>query len=217
MFTHTHVTSEILAVALPQFLEFFVRGGFFMAVLVALSIFSLAIILQRALVLRLDRVLPPVVLNSLRSYKAGTSIDTLQRVLNTEPSPLSRVLSTLIQHRDWPRTEALDAIQIRARHEIARLESGLVFLEITTGISPLLGLLGTLSGLVGIFANIGDHGDPQMVASGISEALNCTIVGLGVAVPNLVAYNYFTRRVEIVSIELETLTTELMSKLSLGK
>jgi biopolymer transport protein ExbB len=124
-------------------------------------------------------------------------------------------LDNVLQHRNWPRTEILDAVQTRARHEISRLESGLVFLEITTGISPLLGLLGTLSGLVGIFANIG--GDPQMVANGISEALNCTIVGLGVAVPNLVAYNYFTRRVEVVSIELESLTTDLMTKLSLSR
>ena len=96
------------------------------------------------------------------------------------------------------------------------MESGLVFLEITTGISPLLGLLGTLSGLVGIFANIGDHGDPQIVATGISQALNCTIIGLGVAVPNLIAYNYFTRRVEVISIDLESITTDLMAKLSLG-
>ena len=188
-----------------------------MAVLVILSIFSLAIILQRALVLRLDRVLPPPVLYSLKTYKPGGELEPLQRVLSSTPSPLSRVLTTLIQHIDWPRAEALDAIQIRARHEIARLEAGLVFLEITTGISPLLGLLGTLSGLVGIFANIGDQGDPKLVAGGISQALNCTIVGLGVAVPNLVAYNYFTRRVEIVSIELESLTTELMTKISLGR
>ena len=127
------------------------------------------------------------------------------------------MLENVIQHRTWPRTEILDAVQTRARHEISRLESGLVFLEITTGISPLLGLLGTLSGLVGIFGNIGNHGDPQIVANGISEALNCTIVGLGVAVPNLVAYNYFTRRVEVVSIELESLTTDLMTKLSLSR
>lgn len=210
-------TNVSLAIAFPAFIEFFVKGGFFMAVLVVLSIFSLAVILQRALVLRLERVLPPSILSLIRAYRPGSDIDTLQHLLNSEPSPLSRVLTTLIQHRDWPRAEALDAIQIRARHEIARLEAGLVFLEITTGISPLLGLLGTLSGLVGIFANIGDHGDPQMVASGISQALNCTIVGLGVAVPNLIAYNYFTRRVEIVSIELESLTTDLMTKLSLGK
>ena len=209
--------SLTLAVALPGFIHFFIKGGFFMAVLVILSIFSLAVILQRALVIKMDRALPPAVLRTLENYKAGSSTEALQKALQSESSPLSRVLLTLLQHKDWPRAEALDAVQTRARHEISRLESGLVFLEITTGISPLLGLLGTLSGLVGIFGNIGDHGDPQMVANGISEALNCTIVGLGVAVPNLIAYNYFTRRVEVVSIELESQTTDLMAKLSLGK
>ena len=188
-----------------------------MAVLVLLSIFSLAVILQRALVLKIDTVLPPDILRALESLKQGATTDAFQKKLSTEPSPLSRVLLTLIQHRDWPRAEAIESVQIRARHEIARLEAGLVFLEITTGISPLLGLLGTLSGLVGIFGNIGAHGDPQMVANGISEALNCTIVGLGVAVPNLIAYNYFTRRVEVISIELESLTTDLMTKLAIGR
>jgi len=210
-------TDFILASGLPAFVSFFVKGGFFMAVLVLLSIFSLAVILQRALVLKIDTVLPPDILRALESLKQGATTDAFQKKLSNEPSPLSRVLLTLIQHRDWPRAEAIESVQIRARHEIARLEAGLVFLEITTGISPLLGLLGTLSGLVGIFGNIGAHGDPQMVANGISEALNCTIVGLGVAVPNLIAYNYFTRRVEVVSIELESLTTDLMTKLAIGR
>jgi len=210
-------TDFILASGLPAFVSFFVKGGFFMAVLLLLSIFSLAVILQRALVLKIDTVLPPDILRALESLKQGATTDAFQKKLTAEPSPLSRVLLTLIQHRDWPRAEAIESVQIRARHEIARLEAGLVFLEITTGISPLLGLLGTLSGLVGIFGNIGAHGDPQMVANGISEALNCTIVGLGVAVPNLIAYNYFTRRVEVVSIELESLTTDLMTKLAIGR
>ena len=188
-----------------------------MAVLLVLSVFSLAVMLQRAMVLRMDRSLPMTVEEAVRSYKGGDSVESLKVSLEKSPSPLSRVLLCVLQHRDWPRTDALDAIQMRARHEIARMESGLVFLEITTGISPLLGLLGTLSGLVGIFGNIGAHGDPQMVANGISEALNCTIVGLGVAVPNLVAYNYFTRRVEVVSIGLESLSTDLMTKLSIGR
>jgi biopolymer transport protein ExbB len=199
---------------LPGFVKFFVQGGFFMFALLILSVFSLAVILQRARVIKMDRALPEEVLFALQDFKGG-STETLERVLRQEPSPLSRVLGNVLQHRSWTRAEILDAVQTRARHEISRLESGLVFLEITTGISPLLGLLGTLSGLVGIFANIG--GDPQMVANGISEALNCTIVGLGVAVPNLVAYNYFTRRVEVVSIELESLTTDLMTKLSLSR
>ncbi|MCX6959315.1 MAG: MotA/TolQ/ExbB proton channel family protein, partial [Verrucomicrobia bacterium] len=206
-----------LAAALPGFIKFFAQGGFFMAVLVILSIFSLAVILQRALVIKMDRALPPDILRSVAIFKEGSSIESLQKSLSLEPSPLSRVLLSVIQHKDWPRAEILEAVQTRARHEISRLESGLVFLEITTGISPLLGLLGTLSGLVGIFGNIGAHGDPQMVANGISEALNCTIVGLGVAVPNLIAYNYFTRRVEVIAIDLESLTTDLMAKLAIGR
>jgi biopolymer transport protein ExbB len=204
----------LLLATLPGFIKFFVQGGFFMFTLLILSVFSLAVILQRARVIKMDRALPMEVIRALQAFKGG-STESLERVLRQEASPLSRVLDNVLQHRNWPRTEILDAVQTRARHEISRLESGLVFLEITTGISPLLGLLGTLSGLVGIFANIG--GDPQMVANGISEALNCTIVGLGVAVPNLVAYNYFTRRVEVVSIELESLTTDLMTKLSLSR
>jgi biopolymer transport protein ExbB len=207
----------LLTADTPAFLQFFIRGGFFMAFLLILSIFSLAVILQRAMVLRIDRSLPASVEDALHAFKSGDSVDILTRRLEATPSPLSRVLLCVLQHRDWPRPDALDAIQMRARHEITRMEAGLVFLEITTGISPLLGLLGTLSGLVGIFGNIGAHGDPQMVANGISQALNCTIVGLGVAVPNLVAYNYFTRRVEVVSIGLESMSTDLMSKLSLGR
>lgn len=200
----------------PGFIKFFAQGGFFMYVLLVLSVFSLAVILQRARVIKMDRALPPEVIGWLKAFK-GDSPEILEKQLHGDPSPLSRVLLSVLQHKDWPRAEILDAVQTRARHEISRLESGLVFLEITTGISPLLGLLGTLSGLVSIFGNIGAHGDPQIVANGISEALNCTIVGLGVAVPNLVAYNYFTRRVEVVSIELESMTTDLMAKLAMGK
>ena len=209
--------TPLLIAAAPGFIKFFVQGGFFMFVLLVLSVFSLAVIFQRAMVIKTDRAIPPSVLRTVENFKPGTPTESLQRAFQSEPSPLSRVLLSLLQHRDWPRAEILDAVQTRARHEISRLESGLVFLEITTGISPLLGLLGTLSGLVGIFGNIGDHGDPQMVANGISEALNCTIVGLGVAVPNLIAYNYFTRRVEVIALELESQTAEMMSKLSLSR
>ena len=210
-------THLLLAAGMPAFVEFFAKGGFFMFVLLVLSVFSLAVILQRSLIIKMDRALPPETIRAVEHFKNGASIDQLRSEFAAIPSPLSRVLLSVLQHRDWPRAEILDAVQTRARHEISRLESGLVFLEITTGISPLLGLLGTLSGLVGIFGNIGAHGDPQMVANGISEALNCTIVGLGVAVPNLIAYNYFTRRVEVVAIELESLTTDLMTKLSLSR
>ena len=88
------------------------------------------------------------------------------------------------------------------------MERGLIILEITTGIAPLLGLLGTLSGLVGIFTAIGT--DPIAVARGIAEALNTTIVGLAVAVPSLVTYNYFQRRIEVMAVEMESLVADLV-------
>ena len=115
-----------LIAAMPGFVQFFVKGGFFMAVLLILSIFSLAVILQRALVIKMDRALPPDVIRALDGFKAGSQTENLQKFLLREPSPLSRVLLSVLQHRDWTRAEILDAVQTRARHEISRLESGLV-------------------------------------------------------------------------------------------
>src|SRR4029077_15425714 len=126
------------------------------------------------------------------------------------PSALARVLNTLLQHLTWSRTEAVEAVQTRARHEVARLESGLVVLEITTGIAPLLGLLGTLSGLVGIFTAVGT--DPVAVARGIAQALHTPIRGLAVAVPSLITFNYFQRRIEVMAVEMESLVADLIVK-----
>lgn len=184
-----------------------------MILLLLLSIVSLTIVFQRALALRSKELIPSALKKALEQFQPGHSLEGLKKSIHSHDSPLSRILQTLLVHSDWPRVEALDAVQVRARYEVARLESGLTFLEIATGIAPLLGLLGTLSGLVGIFSNIGDKGDPQMVALGISEALNSTILGLAVAVPSLVAFYYFTRRIEIIAIDIEAITAELVTKL----
>ena len=146
----------------------------------------------------------------IESLQPGDDLDKLERLIARYPSSLGRVLSTLIRHLTWSRAEAVEAVQTKARHEVARLESGLIILEITTGIAPLLGLLGTLSGLVGIFAGIGT--DPVAVARGIAEALNTTIVGLAVAVPSLITYNYFQRRIEVMAVEMESLVADLVVK-----
>lgn len=199
------------------FIDFFLRGGFFMGALLLLSILSLTIIFQRAWALRMTQVIPVTLKRAIDEYQTGAPLAPLDEQLKAQSSPLSRILQTLLHHADWPRTEALDAVEVRARHEVARLEAGLTFLEVATGIAPLLGLLGTLSGLVDIFANIGDKGDPQLVALGISQALNSTIVGLAVAVPSLIAFHYLSRRIEVLAIEIETVTAELITKIYLKK
>ena len=198
--------ASILQVAL----DFFIKGGFFMLVLLVVSIAAGTVILLRSAALRERSILPPALAAEIERLQPGDDLDELEQLISRHPSALSRVLSTLLKHITWSRSEAVEAVQTRARHEVAQLESGLVILEITTGIAPLLGLLGTLSGLVGIFTAIGT--DPVAVARGIAEALNTTIVGLAVAVPSLVTFNYFQRRIEMMAVEMESLVADLIIK-----
>ena len=191
-------------------LDFFIKGGFFMLVLLVVSIAAGTVILLRGAALRERSILPPALAAEIERLQPGDDLDELEQLISRHPSALSRVLSTLLKHITWSRSEAVEAVQTRARHEVAQLESGLVILEITTGIAPLLGLLGTLSGLVGIFTAIGT--DPVAVARGIAEALNTTIVGLAVAVPSLVTFNYFQRRIEMMAVEMESLVADLIVK-----
>lgn len=183
-----------------------------MLLLLLLSLVSCTVILLRSRALREREVIPPAVGIALEKLSPGDNIDLLQFSIERNPSPISRILAVLIAHLNWPRSENLEAVQTRARHEVARLEKGLVLLEIATGVAPLLGLLGTLSGLVGIFSALGSTGDPVMIARGISEALNTTIVGLGVAVPCLIAFNYFQRKVEVLAISMESMAADLLAK-----
>jgi biopolymer transport protein ExbB len=191
-------------------LDFFVQGGFFMAILLVVSIAAGTVIILRSAALRERSILPPALASEIERLQPGDDLDKLERLISRHPSALARVLNTLLQHLTWSRAEAVEAVQTRARHEVARLESGLVVLEITTGIAPLLGLLGTLSGLVGIFAAVGT--DPVAVARGIAQALNTTIVGLAVAVPSLITFNYFQRRIEVMAVEMESLVADLIVK-----
>jgi biopolymer transport protein ExbB len=193
-------------------IDFFVKGGPFMVLLLLLSLVSCTVILLRGRALRVKMVIPPAVEIALEKLSPGDDLGLLQFSLQRYPSPISRILTVLIANLNWPKSENLEAVQTRARHEVTHLEKGLVFLEIATGVAPLLGLLGTLAGLVGIFATFGSSGEPALIARGISEALNCTIVGLGVAVPCLIAFNYFQRKVEVMAITMESMASELLAK-----
>jgi biopolymer transport protein ExbB len=128
---------------------------------------------------------------------------------------LSRLTQFVIERTQWPKADLVDALQIRARHEVARLERGLVFLEIVTGIAPLLGLTGTVYGMIALFGDIGSvgMGDNTAFARGIAIALKATLMGLLVAIPSLVAWSYYTKRVENFTVELEINCDELVRKL----
>lgn len=201
--------------ALHGAVNFFANGGPFMILLVLLSVSAGTVILLRALALRERFIIPPELEEAVVGLQPGDSLQGVAVMAQQSPSPLGRILSVCLQHLNWPRQENVEAVQVRARHEVVRMESGMAMLEMTTGVAPLLGLLGTLSGLVGVFANLGDgsgSGDPVAVARGIAEALNTTIVGLAVAAPSLVAHNYFQRKIETMAVSMEGLVADLLAK-----
>ena len=198
-------------------LDFFVRGGSFMVLLLLLSIVAGTVIFLRGFALRESLIMPPDVESAVDGLQPGDSLQRLTIMAQRSNSPLGRIVVVCLRHLNWPRQENIEAVHVRARHEVVRMESGMALLEMTTGVAPLFGLLGTLSGLVGIFANLGGGsaaGDPVAVARGISEALNTTIVGLAVAAPSLVAHNYFQRKIETMAVSMEGVVADLLAKCS---
>jgi len=199
-------------------LRFFFQGGVFMVPLVLCSVVSLAVILLRGLALRRDTVMPPQILKGIEELQPVDDTEAvvkLARMVRGDRSPLGRIVQTGLQHLQWPKMENIQAVETRARHEIVRMDAGLVVLEVVVGIAPLLGLLGAVSGLVNVFANFGattSINDPRGIAKGISEALSTTIVGLAIAIPSLIAYSYFAKKIETMSAEMESLISELLAK-----
>ncbi|MEI7809515.1 MAG: MotA/TolQ/ExbB proton channel family protein, partial [Verrucomicrobiota bacterium] len=128
--------------------------------------------------------------------------------------PLARLLLLAADHRDWPKADNVDSLETAARHEIVRLERGLVVLEIIVGIAPLLGLVGTIAGMMTLFGDIGQSGlgDAARLAKGIALILNATLIGLLIAIPSLIFWSYFSKKVEVLAVEMETLCDEFIRK-----
>lgn len=206
--------------AIEGVLSFLTRGGIFMWPLLACSIVALTVIILRIVALRRSNVLPLVIESEIERLPPGGSAERLQRIVQQDSSSLARLAGVALQHLRSPRSENVEAIETRARHEMVVLERGLIVLEIITGIAPLLGLIGAVSGLIHVFSNLGlgaGTADTKAIALGISEALNATVFGLSIAVPTLIAFSYFSKKVEVMSVEMETLVVELIGKCYYGR
>ena len=199
-------------------IQFIAHGGFFMYLLLICSVVSVATMILRGMALRRETVIPSWLWNRIEALQPGENGPALERLgqtVRTDPSPLARITDVAVNHLEWPRMENMEAVQTRARHEVIRMEAGLVVLEVIVGIAPLLGLLGAVSGLVAVFGTMGASEtitDPRGIAKGISEALNTTIAGLSIAIPSLIAYSYFSKKVETLSVEMEAIIGEFLAK-----
>ncbi len=205
---------------LQTVMGFFARGGLFMWPLLICSLFAVTTMILRGFALQRKNVLPLVIESEIERLVPGASAERLARIVHHDSSSLARIVRVALQHLPAPRAENIEAVETRARHEMVVLQRGLIVLEIITGIAPLLGLIGAVSGLVHVFSHLGlstGTADTKAIALGIAEALNATVFGLSIAVPALIAFSYFSRKVEVMSVEMETLVVELITKCYYGR
>jgi biopolymer transport protein ExbB len=186
-----------------------------MGVLVAASIIGLTFIIERGLALRESKVMPSEVKAALETCRTTDDLPMLRRICQQHPSPLGRLVVYADKNRHFPRAENASGLETTARHEVSRLERGLVILEITVGIAPLLGLVGTIYGLITLFAVMGANGtaDNAGLANGIALALDSTMLGLVTAIPSLVAWSYYNKKVETMAIEMAALCEGFLRQL----
>lgn len=178
------------------------------------SIVGLAFIVERGIALRWRKVVPPEIETAVQSCRSPEDVPMLRRVCEQKPSPLGRLLLQAADHLEWPKADNEDALQTRARHEIVRLERGLVVLEVIVGIAPLLGLVGTIAGMMTLFGDIGQTGltEAGKLAAGIALILRATLWGLLIAIPALITWSYFNKKIETIAVEMETLCDQFIRR-----
>lgn len=193
--------------------EFLATGGGVMFLIVLSSMVSVTVMISVWLRLRDRYVLPPGVIAHLRrlpDFADKGDIRPLQEILEKDNSLLSRLGAKAISGTFASREECVETITARAKEELHHLERGVSVLEAMVTLAPLLGLMGTTVGLVGMFTAFGDERGPDTVevAREIGVALRCTIAGLFVAVPSVVAHTYFVRRLDSIAVRMESILHE---------
>lgn len=185
--------------------ELIKSGGLVMWPLILCSIAALAIIGERLWTLQKKSVIPPELLSQVQQWLDRKELNESRLTLLRESSPLGRILATGLANRQHEYGALKEAIEDAGRHVVPELERYLNTLGTIAAIAPFLGLLGTVLGMIQMFAGIGSHGlgDPSIVASGISQALVATATGLVVAIPSLMFYRHLRARVESLLIDME--------------
>lgn len=187
-------------------------GGWLMAPLILCSVIAAAVIAERLWTLQRKRVLPDGMGAKVWQWVEKGELDERHVRALRDSSPLGRILSAGLEARDRERDIMKEQIEDTGRHVAHDLNRFLTTLGTIAAISPLIGLLGTVIGMVQVFAAIttGGVGDPSVLADGISQALITTAAGLSVAIPSLIGFRYLRNHVDSLVVEMEQEATKLV-------
>jgi biopolymer transport protein ExbB len=194
-----------------------VKGGPLMFLIILCSVIALAVFLERMLYLYRSRINTEEFMESIaETLKRNKIMEAMDRC-NATPGPIAQILKAGILKHDRSRVEIKEAIEDAGLHEVPRLEKNLGVLATIAHVSPLLGLLGTVTGMVHSFQVIEQKAvslmpvNPGDLAGGIWEALITTVAGLSVAIPTYVAYNFLVSKVDGFVLEMEKSATDLVN------
>jgi len=197
-------------------IDYLIAGGPVMIPIVICSVLSVAIIVERALALRDSRIIPTTFIREVRRLVSAGKEDALLELSRKSRTPIARVIHTTVLSRSLPGETLREAVQTVGKDQANKLSRHLAVLATITSIAPLLGLLGTVTGMIRVFSVITSKGvtNPSDLAGGISEALLTTAAGLVVAIPTLIAYNFFHKRTNSYVLRMEEITLGIVSRLS---
>ena len=214
-----HLLAADKVFGIAKIADFYDKGGIIMYALTACSLVTLTVIVFKALDLAKPRVIPQMLRSKIEQYSTVTdenSASDLSQQVTSSDSVLSRLAQVVIKRKDSSGENIRNAVQAKAHEEIVKLQGGIQILDAVIVIAPLLGLLGTASGITTVFGGLSSIGDVKMniMAQGVAEALSTTIAGLAVAVPAVIGNSIFNRKIETYASQLEVVMEELVNTVS---
>ena len=213
---------ELTAVPAPteaeiNLIELAFKGGWIMVVLLLLSLMACYIFIQRMMVIRRAGKEDETFMNRIKDYIHEGKVDSALNLCRSTNTPSARMIEKGITRLGRPMNDVLVAIENVGNLEIAKLEKGFPLIATTAAGAPMLGFLGTVTGMVRAFfdmANAGTNVDVTLLSGGIYEALVTTVGGLVVGIITLFAYNYLVSQVDNVVNKMEARTMEFMDLLN---
>ncbi len=193
-----------------------IRAGNVMMIPLGLcSLIGLTIFLERLFALRRQRIIFPEVVEAVATLPAGDNHAIAYAILDRNPGPFASVVRAGLDHADYEWQIVRDVLQETGRQEAVRLVRNLNILEIVAAVAPLLGLLGTVTGMIRVFSAISavGLGDPEHLSGGISEAMVTTAAGLIIGIPALVGHHWLQGRADAIIFDLERYASETLGHL----
>jgi len=195
--------------------ETLVEGGIMMIPLLLCSVLVLTLVFDRGFALRRKNVIKPETEKIIEKIESSEDINMALSLCRENKDTFSNIVNAALETQSSGPQEIKEVVEEQGRQEVRRLEKGLVILETIAGIAPLLGLLGTVLGMIEVFDVITIEGLAKTAAlsSGISQALITTVAGLSIGIFALVFYNYFTNKAEDLVLEIEKNSSRLLQKI----